>query len=362
LSAVLINGRTTSLQAISDIAVAQIRLWVYDDILASSVAGSIDVFTVANAVWAERSGGGRTWPLQWRVESLDGKPVRTASGQVVSVDGPINARAVVDAIIVAGPFVANINRFFERAEVLNPLYAALRRQHERGALLASCCTGSFILAEAGLLDGGVATTHWAKAKTFAKRYPEVDLRVSEILTEQNNILCSAAITTSLNLALRIVEKFTGRQVAIETGRMMLIDSNRVPQSSYALMQDDPQHPDALVVRAQRIMEKSLQQGFNLGELARHLGVSERTLHRRFKFAVGAAPLQHLQALRVDVAKRLLQMGELTVDAVGERVGYRDLSTFRRLFKRETGLSPREYQRLFLRQPKAMRRWQSRITL
>jgi transcriptional regulator GlxA family with amidase domain len=332
--------------------VRQIRIWIYDGILASSVAGCIDVFTAANAVWARKNDFGKKPPLQWRVESLDGKPVQTASGQVVSVDGSINARAAADAVIVAGPFVANIEQFFARTEVLNPLYAALRRQHERGALLASYCTGSFILAEAGLLDGGVATTHWAKARAFAKRYPEVDLRVSEILTEQNHILCSAAVTTSLNLALRIVEKFAGRQVAVETGRMMLIDSYRVLQSCYAVMQEEPQHPDALVARAQRIMVKSLQQGFNLGKLARLLAVSERTLNRRFKLAVGAAPLQYLQAPRVDVAKRLLQMGGLSVDVVAERVGYRDLSTFRRLFRRETGLSPREYQRRFLRRPQS----------
>ena len=327
---------------------AHIRLWVYDGILASSVASCIDVFTAANAVSGERNGTNRKPPLQWRIESLDGKAVRTASGQVVNVDGPINVRTGADAVIVAGPFVTDIEHFFARTEALTPLFAALRRQHERGVLLASYCTGSFILAEAGLLDGGVATTHWAKAKAFAQRYPEVDLRVSEILTEQNNILCSAAVTTSLNLALRIVEKFAGQQVAIETGRMMLIDSNRGSQSSYAVMQEEPKHADALVARAQRAMEKSLQQGFNLGGLARDLAVSERTLNRRFKLAVGTAPLQYLQALRVDVAKRLLQMGRLTVDAVGERVGYRDLSTFRRLFKRETGLSPREYQRRFAR--------------
>jgi transcriptional regulator GlxA family with amidase domain len=327
----------------------RIRLWVYDGILASSVAGVIDVFMAANAVSAERSGRGKVLPLQWRVESLDGKPVQTASGQLVSVDGTIDARAVADAIVVPGPFVADIERFFARADILKPLCAALRRQHERGALLASYCTGSFILAEAGLLDGGVATTHWAQAKVFAKRYPEVDLRVSEILTEQNNILCSAAVTTSLNLALRIVEKFVGRQIAADIARLMLIDSNRVSQSSYAVMPDEPAHSDALVARAQGLMEKSLRQGFNLAELARHLSVSERTLNRRFKLAIGLAPLQYLQNLRVDVAKRLLQKGGLSVDAVGERVGYRDLSTFRRLFRRETGLSPREYQRRFLHQ-------------
>src|SRR3954466_6244035 len=324
-------------------AMPQIRIWVYDGILASGVAGSIDVFTAANAVWAERHGDrrARTPLLQWRIESLDGKPVQTASGQIVSVDGPINARAAADAIVVTGPFIANIERFFENPARLKPLFAALRRQHERGALLASYCTGSFILAEAGLLDGGVATTHWAKAKAFAQRYPEVDLRVSEILTEQNHILCSGAVTTSLNLALRLVEKFAGRDVAAATGKMMLIDTNRVSQSSYSsppptpspppprgAPRAQPQHADALVARAQRWMEKSLSQGFSLAGLARHLAVSERTLNRRFKRATGEAPLHYLQSLRVDVAKRLLENKGLNVDAVSARVGYSDLSTFR----------------------------------
>jgi len=329
-----------------------IRIWVYDGITALGVAGSVDVFTAANAVWAEKNGIRRASAplLQWRIESLDGEQVETASGQLVNVDGPINPRAAADAIIVTGPFVADIERFFADKEALEPLFAALRRQHARGAWLASYCTGSFILAEAGLLDGGVATTHWAQANRFAKRYPEVDLRVSEILTEQNRILCSGAVTTSLNLALRIVEKFAGSEVAVRTGKMMLIDTNRVSQSAYASLPDASAHTDALVARAQRCMEKSLRQGFSLAELARHLAVSERTLNRRFKLATGQAPLQYLQALRVAVAKRLLEDRGTSVEAVAARVGYHDLSTFRRLFKRETGLSPRDYQRRFARRP------------
>jgi transcriptional regulator GlxA family with amidase domain len=330
----------------------RIRIWVYDSILASGVAGAVDVFTAANAVWAERNPGRRAKAplLEWRIESLDGKPVQTASGLVVGVDGPISARAVADAVVVPGPFIAEIERFFERSDIVRPLLAALRYRHARGTLLASYCTGSFILAEAGLLDGGVATTHWAKAKAFAQRYPAVDLRVSEILTEQNRIVCSGAVTTSLNLALRLVEKFAGREIAAETGRLMLIDVNRAPQTSYASLPGEAAHADPLVLKAQRWMAKSLQDGFSLAELARHLAVSERTLNRRFKRAVGEAPLQHLQALRVDVAKRLLEDRGLNVDAVGTRVGYGDLSTFRRLFKRETGLSPRDYQRRFARRP------------
>jgi transcriptional regulator GlxA family with amidase domain len=348
------DGNIAIYWAGSDKTVKRIRIWVYDGILASGVAGSIDVFTAANLVFADTNAGRsakasvKTPLLQWRIESLDGKSVQTASGQIVQVNGPINPRGIADAVIVTGPFVADIERFLERGDVIGQLKSALRRQYERGALLASYCTGSFILAEAGLLDGGVATTHWAKARLFAKRYPEVDLRVSEILTEQNGIICSGAVTTSLNLALRIVEKFAGADVANATAKMMLIDTNRVSQSSYASLPEAPRHSDELVARAQRYMEKSLRQGFNLGELARHLSVSERTLNRRFKLAIGEAPLHYLQSLRVDVAKRLLESPGLKVDAVGRRVGYGDLSTFRRLFKRETGLSPRDYQRRFVR--------------
>lgn len=324
-----------------------IRIWVYEGILASSVAGVVDVFTAANWIANKRRKSGRSPPLQWRIESIDGRGIRTASGQLIDVDGPISARSSADAVVVPGPFVPDVERFLERKELVTPLIAGLRRQHQRGALLASYCTGSFLLAEAGLLDGSVATTHWARGKAFERRYPGVDLQINDIITEQDDIICSGAVTSALNLALRIVQKLVSAEVAAETGKLMLIDTNRVAQASYAGMQEEP-HSDPLVLRAQRWMGKSLQRGFSLSELARQLAVSERTLNRRFKQAVGKAPLHYLQSLRIDVAKRLLETKELTMDAVSQRVGYGDLSTFRRLFKRETGLSPREYQRRFSR--------------
>ncbi|TFV72847.1 helix-turn-helix domain-containing protein [Bradyrhizobium frederickii] len=324
-----------------------IKIWVYEGILASSVAGMIDVFTAANCIAGGRRTSGKPAPLRWRIESIDGREVRTASGQRIDVDGPISTRSPADAVVVPGPFVPDVEGFLNRKELVTPLIEALRRQHQRGVLLASYCTGSFLLAEAGLLDGSVATTHWARGKTFAQRYPNVDLRINDIITEQDDIICSGAVTSALNLALRIVQKLVGAEVAAETGKLMLIDGNRVAQSSYASMSEN-HHSDALVLRAQRWMERSLQRGFSLGELARQLAVSERTLNRRFKRAMGKTPLHYLQSLRIDVAKRLLETKDLTMDAVSQRVGYGDLSTFRRLFKRETGLSPRDYQRRFSR--------------
>lgn len=329
-----------------------IRIWVYDGVLASSVTGPIDVFTTANDMWAHknRDQRGNAPLLEWRIESPDGKPIRTASGQIMNVDGPINARTAADAVLVPGPFVADVPRFLEKMHILQPLLSALRRQYDHGALLASSCSGSFVLAEAGLLDGRAATTHWALATAFRKRYPKVDLRIAEVMTEQNRILCSGAVTTYLNLGLRLVEKFGGADLAAVTGKMLLIDTNRISQASYATLtvQGQQPHSDVLVARAQRWMGKHLQRSFRLAELARHLAVSERTLNRRFKLATGAAPLRYLQSQRIEVAKRLLENNGLYVDAVSERVGYGDLSTFRQLFKRETGLSPREYQRRFAR--------------
>lgn len=330
---------------------------MYDGILASAATGPIDVFTVANAVWTlQNRGKGETSPLfEWRVESPDGEPVRTASGQTMNVDGPINARTTADAIMVLGPYVGGgTARFISKIEVLQPLLqplmTALRRQYERGALITSVCSGSFVLAETGLLDGRMATTHWSLAEAFQQRYPQVDLRANEVVTEQNRILCSGAVTSYFNLALRLVEKFAGASLAVATAKMLLIDTNRISQASYKTLtvQDQQSHSDRLVARAQIWMEKHLQESFRLADLASYLAVSERTLNRRFKLAIGETPLSHLQSLRIELAKRLLETTGLNIEAISERVGYGDLSTFRRLFKRETALSPREYQQRFAR--------------
>lgn len=328
-----------------------IRIWVYNGILASGVSGPVDVFTAANRLAAKNPADrrGPFQPIAWRVESLDGQPVHTASGQTVAVDGKIDARERADAILVTAPFVADMEEFVARREPLQALSSALRRQHKAGAVVASYCTGSYLLAEAGLLNGRIATTHWAKATDFARRYPGVELRANEVLTEQDGVLCTGAVTSFLNLALRLVEMFVGAQLAAMTAKALLIDTNRISQASYATLLDEHGHTDRLVARAQRRMEATLQQGMRLSELAAHLAVSERTLNRRFKQAVGDAPLEYLQTLRVEVAKRLLESGHTSLEAVSLRVGYGDLSTFRQLFKRKTGLSPREYQRRFARQ-------------
>lgn len=239
-----------------------------------------------------------------------------------------------------------MEQFVSRRQQLQALASALRRQHKGGAVVASYCTGSYLLAEAGLLDGRIATTHWAKAADFGRRYPRVVLRANEVVTEQDRIFCSGAVTSFLNLALRLVERLVDPQLAATTAKALLIDTNRISQASYATLLTEHGHTDRLVARAQRRMEATLREGLRLSELAAFLAVSERTLHRHFKQAVGEAPLEYLQKLRIEVAKRLLEAGQISVYDVSQRVGYGDISAFRQLFKRETQLSPRQYQLRF----------------
>ncbi|WP_226816633.1 DJ-1/PfpI family protein [Burkholderia cepacia] len=165
-----------------------IRIWAVDHALASGIAAPTDIFTAANHLAPSLRNGRPQAPFRWRIESIDGKPVRTASGQAAAVDGTIDGHGTADAIWLTAPFVADLERLLARPASLAPLFDALRRQHARGTLIATYCTGAFLLAEAGLLDGRVATTHWSKASSFRVRYPDVALRASDVLTEQDGIL------------------------------------------------------------------------------------------------------------------------------------------------------------------------------
>jgi transcriptional regulator GlxA family with amidase domain len=322
-----------------------IRIWVYDGVLASGVASAIDIFAAANALAAGKPQGAGP-VFTWSVESLDGRPVRSASGQIIAVDRRIDDRAPSDAVLLTAPFVGDMDVFLQRRDEVLATVAALRQQYAMGAVMASYCTGNYLLAEAGLLDGRPATTHWSKAGDFSRRYPKVRLRAHEILAEQDGILSGGSVTSYLTLALRLVERFGGAELAGTTARTLLIETSRVSQASYASLINEHGHGDRLVARAQRLMEAAIQDSRPLSALAAELAVSERTLNRHFKQAVGMSPLEYLQTLRVEIAKQLLEDATIGVEEICLRVGYADMSTFRMLFRRKTGFSPREYKRQF----------------
>ncbi|MDE2427582.1 MAG: helix-turn-helix domain-containing protein [Burkholderiales bacterium] len=329
-----------------------IEIWVYPQCMASAVTGPLDVLTVANAVWAIRNKDAEFPLFSWSIRSLDGLPVRTPAQFSLGVDGAIEMDSRADVVLLPGIYVGNgIKGLLETVHNLAPLMPLLRQRHANGCLLASNCSASFLLAESGLLDGGQATTAWWLERAFQARYPQVALKQAEVLVENQNIVTTGAATTYLNLAYHLLERFAGHDIATSVAKTLLIDANRASQMPYMQLmemtqQENQTHSDKLVHRAQKWMRQHSHLAFRLPALANYLAVSERTVIRHFHQIVDTTPASYAQQIKMDIAKRLLETTTLTLEQIAERTGYSDPSSFRRLFKRHSGLSPAAYREKF----------------
>jgi transcriptional regulator GlxA family with amidase domain len=324
----------------------KVSVWVYESCSSASVHGPIDVLQAANGIWAfVNREKGRVKPLfEWQVESADGRPVRSGSGYMVEVDRALDSAARSDAVMLPAIYFADVDGLRATLARLKPLAPALRAQYERGTILAANCTSVFLLAEAGLLDGRGATVHWTVADLFRAMYPGVDVHTDEMLREQDGIITTAG-AGFMRMALRLIEKLHGEGLAKATAERLLIDANRAPlaaRNNSSLQDFLPEQADPLVTRAQHWIQQRLRVPFQLDSLATELGVSKRTINRRFNDALGKTPVTYLQTIRIETGKRFLETTKMSVESVAELVGYADVNFFSRVFKRLTGLSPREY--------------------
>lgn len=222
----------------------------------------------------------------------------------------------------------------------------LARWHAEGAIIASSCTGAFVLAEAGLLDGRRATTHWVASQAFAQRYPAVDLDAEAIVVDEGDVITSGGATTAFNLVLYLIGRFGSTDRVNAAIRLMLLDSTRDSQRPFAVTFLHRQHDDAIVHAAQSAVQHNAVAPLTVASLAATVGVSTRTLTRRFNAALSISPQLYIEQIRIDAARRLLEETSLSVEAVGAEIGFGDPSSFRRAFKRATSITPAQYRRRF----------------
>jgi len=287
-------------------------------------------------------------PFAVVVASLDGLPVKNALGRTMAVDIALDALDHTDLVLVPG-------FLFSLREAL-PAFGRYRdwlcRQHRQGAFIASMCTATFMLAEAGLLDGVQATTHWAFADLMRRRYPAVRLDERRILCEDGRLISSAGASAAMDLLLHLIRRFASRELAQQCSRYLLVDAVRSEQSVYIQWSMPRDHADEAVARVQDWLESNFTAPVGIDELAERFGFGARNFKRRFKDATGYTPLAYLQALRLERAKHLLETTRLGFDAITTRVGYEDANSFRRLFCQRVGISPTAFRKRFLRHPAA----------
>ena len=232
----------------------------------------------------------------------------------------------------------------------------IKAMHKQGAALYAACGGSLVLAEAGLLAGEAATTHWSYAPLFKQQYPEVTLHADRLIVQSgdgHSMVCSGGASSWQDLALLLVAKFAGTAEAIRLSKLFLYQWHRDGQLPYACMIQNVNHGDATIESAQQWIAQNYDKADVVGGLVRQCGLPKRSFDRRFRTATGYSPLAYIQALRIEEAKQLLETTSIAVEAIGREVGYEDASSFRRLFRRLAGIGPAEYRRK-LQPPKMVR--------
>jgi transcriptional regulator GlxA family with amidase domain len=220
------------------------------------------------------------------------------------------------------------------------------RQHGAGAEVASICTGAFLLASTGLIDGKECATHWSAGKEFKSMFPKVNLVSDKIITHENRIYTNGGAFSFLNLILYLVERYFDRQTAIYCSKVFQIDPERHSQSPFAIFSGTKDHDDAEIRKAQAILEKSGSKKISVPDLASRLAVGRRNFDRRFKKATGTTPVEYLQRVRIEAAKNSLERSSKTVSEVMYDVGYNDAKAFREIFKKISGMSPGDYKKKF----------------
>lgn len=317
----------------------------YDNCYLSSLSGPMDAFQIANA-YNSRQLGPEGEQFSWKTVSMTGGSVKTSGGIAIATDGSIADEESFDVIYVpAFPYQGTL-AMDAMAESLKPLLDWLVACWKQGATLVTICTGGFLLAETGLLDGREATTTWWLEKQFHKRYPNVKVNGRAMITEQDRIMCAGAMTSYQNMAIHLVERYASADLAIQCAKAMLIDISVNAQSPYQNLLIEEASGDPVVAKAQYWLQSHAKENVDQAELAKKMGVSQRTLIRRFKAELNLTPLSYLQNIRIETAKQLLENTRLPLVDVTEHVGYADISSFSRLFKQRTGLTPAAYRQRF----------------
>lgn len=222
----------------------------------------------------------------------------------------------------------------------------IAQQYKNGAEVASLCTGAFLLAFSGVLKGRQCTTHWQYANELKHYYPTVEVVDEKVITDQNGLYSSGGSNAYWNLLLHLVEKYTNREIAIRTAKYFVIDLDKNNQSPFIIFQGLKDHEDEGIKHVQEFIERTYQEKYTVDFLADKFSMSRRTFERRFKKATRNTVTEYIQRVKIEGAKKQLEIGRKSIAEIMLDVGYSDVQAFREVFKRITDMTPNDYRNKF----------------
>lgn len=305
----------------------------------SSIVGAYKIFTRANEYWVN-TGKKEIFKIQLAGTS---KKVELYEGLfTVKPHTHIATIKHTDLIIIP-----SLNHNYEEAVKGNQLMIDwIAKKYKAGAEVASICTGAFLLASTGLLDGKNCSTHWAAADSFRKWFPKVNLHADQLITDENGIYTNGGAYSFLNLMIYLVEKYYDRQTAIFCSKVFQIEIDRQSQSAFTIFTGQKKHDDEMIKQAQAYIENKLEEKISIEHLSSHFSIGRRNFDRRFIKATGNTPVEYAQRVKIESAKKTLETSRKTISEVMYAVGYTDVKAFREVFRRITGLSPLEYKQKY----------------
>lgn len=313
-----------------------------DDGLSSTAIMPVEIFHSAGTLWNDLHGQPAQPAFNVRTVSMDGGAVRSPYGLSITPQAALAEIERTDIIIVPTSGLDLDLKLVANSALL----PWLRRHYEQGAYVAGVCMGAAYLAEAGLLDGRIATTHWAVGEKLAARYPNVRWRQDLFVTEDSRLLCSGGVYAAMDISLYLVEKLCGHEVALKCAKALLLPMPRIHQSGYAVLPVSQPHDDQRIRQVEAFLQSNLAHNVSTQDLADQAGLAARTFVRHFKAATGRLPGAYLQALRIEAAKHMLERDAKPIQSISSEVGYDDVAFFRGLFKRSTGMTPTDYRAHF----------------
>lgn len=301
------------------------------------IIGTYQVFNLANS-YLEKNGE----KAVYKIELVGASKNDFLNNKLLSIKHEKTIHEVDKTNLIIIP--ASLIRSYETASKNNKLLIDwVAQQYKQGTEIASMCAGSFMLASTGILTGKTCSTHWALSENFRELFPDVNLQTDQLITDENGIYTNGGAYSFLNLLLYLVEKFYNRQAAIYCAKYFQIDFARNLQAEFSVFNGHKKHDDDAILTAQNFIEENYKEKISFENLSASLSIGRRNFDRRFIKATGLTPLDYLQRLRIEVAKKMFETTRKTVNEIMYDVGYNDAKAFRDVFSRVTGLSPVEYK-------------------